>query len=253
MAHWCPPVSSPTESPAVTRVLVGIPAYNEEKTIAGVVAQVRDALPTADILVVNDGSQDGTADVLHDLGIRTARHLCNLGYGRALQTAIKYAHRHGYDVLITLDADGQHRPEQVRGMLQAFGDWDYFIGSRYVATHHYLDAPLGRRIGMQAFSLVTGLVTGRRIYDTTSGLKIIHRRVFEPLTQWHFVDFHAEAIVFLTRLGFRIGEYPITVEPRRHGQSMYNNLSHLIYPLQTLLMVLLGAVQGELTRQRKRG
>jgi glycosyltransferase involved in cell wall biosynthesis len=233
------------------RVLVGIPAYNEERTIAGVVSKVRDMLPSADVLVIDDGSRDGTVRALRDMRIAIASHLCNLGYGRAIQTAIKYAQRYDYDALITLDADGQHRPEQVRAMLDALGDWDYLIGSRYVATHRYSDSPLGRRIGMQVFSRITGLVTGRRIYDTTSGFKIIRRRAFEPLTQWHFVDFHAEAIVFLTRLGFRVGEYPITVEPRRHGQSMYNLLSAVIYPLQTLLMVVLGLVQSELTRRRK--
>src|SRR5207248_3168634 len=99
----------------------------------------------------------------------------NLGYGRAIQTAIKYALRAEYDILITLDADGQHYPEQVRAMYAAFleSDRDYLIGSRYVTSKKYSDAPLARRIGMQVFSRLTRLVTGTRIYDTTSGLKVI--------------------------------------------------------------------------------
>ena len=105
---------------------------------------------------------------------------------------------------------------------------------------------------MQLFSFLTRLILGRRIYDTTSGLKIIDRKVFDALIQWHFVDFHAEAIVYLARLGFRIGEHPITVAEREHGQSMYSALSALVYPTKTILMVFLGFIQAGLTRKKKR-
>jgi glycosyltransferase involved in cell wall biosynthesis len=237
-----------------TRVLVAIPAYNEAPTVGQVVERVRCALPEADVLVVDDGSVDGTAAVLRDLRIPVARHIANLGYGRAIQTAVKYAIEQGYDALVTLDADGQHRPEEVRALLEAFeaGSWDCLVGSRYVATRRYGEAPLGRRLGMQLFSLLTVVMTGRRIYDTTSGLKALRRRAFESLTKWHFVDFHAEALVYLTRLGFTVGEFPIHVEERRHGTSMYNALSHLVYPLKTSTMIVLGAVQASfVTRERR--
>ncbi|MCS6806059.1 MAG: glycosyltransferase family 2 protein [Acidobacteriota bacterium] len=239
---------------SVHRVLVAIPAYNEQATIGAVVRRVQEALPEFDLLVVNDGSQDQTEAIVRSLGVDTATHLCNLGYGRAVQTAIKHALRNGYDTLITLDADGQHRPEQIRRMFEAFVNdgWDYLVGSRYVQAHDYRGAPLGRRVGMQLFSWLTKLFVGQRIYDTTSGLKIMRRTVFEPLTEWHFVDFHAEAIVYLWRLGFRIGEYPITVDERQHGQSMYSLVSHVAYPLKTSTMILLGTIQADLTRRKQR-
>ena len=235
------------------RVLIAIPAYNEETTIGEVVRGVRQCLPGNDLLVVNDGSRDGTAEALASLGVPTATHYCNLGYGRAVQTAIKYALRGGWDALVTLDADGQHDPEQIHPMIEAFGQdrWDLLIGSRYVRARDYSDSPPGRRLGMQLFSLLTRPVIGRRIYDTTSGLKIMSRRVFVPLTLWHFVDFHAEAIVYLARLGYRVGEYPITVVARRHGVSMYSAVSSVSYPLKTLLMVFLAAVQAGLTGHRE--
>lgn len=234
------------------RTLIAIPAFNEEKTIAGVVARVRASMPQYDLVVIDDGSEDETPRVLEQAEVRIVQHVANLGYGRAIQTALKYARTGGYDALITLDADGQHRPEDLVAIDEAFwaDDWDCLIGSRYVRTHAYGSAPLGRRIGMQLFSTITRLTTGRRVYDTTSGLKVIRRRAFDPLTKWHFVDFHAEAIVFLTRLGFRVGEFPITVEERQHGQSMYSFISHLVYPLQTLLMVLLGIAEASFTRSR---
>src|SRR5262244_2150049 len=162
------------------RVLVAIPAYNEEGTIEEVVRRVRESLPNFDLLVVNDGSRDATGEILDRLGVTTATHLCNLGYGRAIQTAIKYVLACDYDVLITLDADGQHHPEQVLSLYNADleGGWDVLIGSRYAETHDYSHAPLGRRIGMQLFSRLVWTITGRRIYDTTSGLKVIRRSVF---------------------------------------------------------------------------
>jgi len=233
----------------MNRSLVAIPAYNEETSIREVVSRVRESLPEFDLLVVNDGSHDATRQILHDLHVVTATHLCNLGYGYAIQTAVQYAFSEKYDTLIILDADGQHHPEQIAGMVQEFINqgWDVLIGSRYVESRKYSGAPFGRRRGMQLFSTLTGLVTGQHIYDTSSGLKIMRRSVFEPLTRWHFVDFHAEALVYLIRLGYRIGEYPITVAERMYGQSMYSVLSHLVYPLKTLLMILLGVVEAELT------
>ena len=235
------------------RVLIAIPAYNEAATIGEVVCRVRKSLPSFDLLVVNDGSCDATEKILQSLDVVTATHLCNLGYGRAIQTAIKYAQRNNYDVLITLDADGQHSPESILEMNKDFvaSRWDVLIGSRYVTTKDYSGSPLGRRIGMQIFSLLVRVITGQRVYDTTSGLKIIRRTVFGPLTRWHFVDFHAETIVYLIRLGYWVGEYPVTVAERAHGKSMYSLLSHLEYPLKTALLVLLGTLQAGLTRRRE--
>jgi glycosyltransferase involved in cell wall biosynthesis len=232
--------------------LVAIPAYNEVATIRTVVDRVKAALPECDVLVVNDGSRDRTADVLAGSGVLVANHLCNLGYGRTIQTAVLYATRWDYAQLITLDADGQHDPGQIRPLLAEFarGEWDIIIGSRYVARKRYDGVPVGRRLGMQLFSALVGMTAGRRIYDTTSGLKIIGRRTFAPLTDWHFLDFHAEALVYLMRLGFRIGEFPITIEERRHGQSMYSALSHVKYPLKTVLMLVFGIVQAGITRRK---
>lgn len=233
-----------------SRGLVAIPAFNEAVTIAEVVGRVRQSLPGFDLLVINDGSLDRTEAVLSGLRVATASHLCNLGYGRAIQTAIKYAARHGHEALITLDADGQHQPEQVLALFHEFqaSGADCLVGSRFVAAHDYGKAPMDRRMGMLLFSWLTRLFTGRRIYDTTSGLKAIRATAFEPLSRWHFVDFHAEAIVYLSRLGYRVAEFPITVEERRAGVSMYSPLRAMVYPAKTALMVLLAVVHARYSR-----
>ncbi|PYS48785.1 MAG: hypothetical protein DMF68_11955, partial [Acidobacteria bacterium] len=153
----------------------------------------------------------------------------------------------------TLDADGQHRPEQLQAIFEEFvrGNWDMLIGSRRLGRRDSEGVPLGRRIGTSLFSLLVRLTTGKRIHDTSSGLKVIGSAVFEPLTYWHFVDFHAEAIVYLLRQGYSVGEFPITVERRTGGRSMYSTVSHFKYPLKTSLMVLLGMVQASLTRRER--
>lgn len=247
-------MSGEPEKTRAGRLLIAIPAHDEAATIGDVVRSTRACLPEADVLVVDDGSRDATAAIVQPLGVTIARHLCNLGYGRAIQTAIMYALANDYDVLVTLDADGQHRPAEVRGALDAFGrsQCDVLIGSRYAKTGSYAYAPRGRRLGMTVFSWLTALVGGQRIYDTTSGLKILRRRAFLPLAAWHFVDFHAEAIVYLLRLGFRLSEYPISIAERTHGRSMYSPMSVVTYPLTTFLMVVLAIVHAGLTREAPR-
>jgi glycosyltransferase involved in cell wall biosynthesis len=239
-------------SSSAQRVLVAVPAYNEEATIDKIVSRIRESMPDFELLVVNDGSSDNTGKILEDLGVVTATHLSNLGYARAIQTAIKYALACDYDTLITLDADGQHHPEQVLALYteSVNNGWDVLIGSRYVSTRNYSQSPFGRRIGMQLFSLIVKLASGQRVYDTSSGLKVMRRSVFESLAQSLFVDFHAEAIVYLIRLGYRVGEYPITAAERTHGQSMYSLLSHFKYPLKTSVLLLLGLIEANLRRRR---
>jgi glycosyltransferase involved in cell wall biosynthesis len=241
--------SAPTGSSRVpSHVLIAIPAYNEEQTIEAVVHAVRSAAPQFDVLVVDDGSNDATEATLRRLDVTTATHLCNLGYGRAVQTAIKYADRHGYEALITFDADGQHRAQDIGPLYKAFssGAFDLLIGSRFVQTRQYDMEPLLRRMGMRLFSALIALLFRQRVYDTSSGLKVIPRRLFGPLMFRPFVDLHAEAIAYLLTLGYRVGEHPITVDRRRHGQSMYTALRVVTYPLKVSLLMALGIIDARL-------
>jgi len=228
------------------RVLVAIPAHNEAATVESVIRGVRAAAPDFDVLVINDGSTDATGDALARAGTRVATHLCNLGYGRAVQTAIRYAQRCGYEAIITFDADAQHRADDLVRLYEAFrtGSYDVLIGSRFVERREYSGVPLNRRIGMWLFSTLTALVTGRRVYDTSSGLKVIGRNALGVLSTLPVVDFHAEAIVYLLRSGYSVGEFPIAVDSRRHGQSMYGTLAPLTYPLKVLFLIVVSAVDA---------
>jgi len=244
-----------SDHPPSSRVLVAIPAYNEAPTIEAVVRCVRSAVPQFDLLVVNDGSSDDTAVVLEKMGVRVATHLCNLGYGRAIQTTVKYAAKAGYDVVMTLDADGQHDARDLEHLYEVFctGGYDLLIGSRFVDRRTYRSEPLARRLGMNLFSQLISFVSGQRIYDTSSGLKVIGHRTFSVLMARPFVDFHAEAISYLIRSGYRVGESPISVGPREHGRSMYSALSAVKYPLKVSFLILLSVFETRRVRGRSDG
>jgi glycosyltransferase involved in cell wall biosynthesis len=225
--------------------LIIIPAYNEQNSIGRVIEGVRKHAPGRDIVVVDDGSSDDTALAVSQCETPLLRLPCNLGYARAVQTGIKYAMKKRYEVVIFLDGDGQHNPEDISGLLSTLEEEqaDVVIGSRFVGNAR-LTGPLGRRLGMQLFSWATFLATGKRIYDTTSGFKAITRRAYEALASEQFVDFHAEALVALSFAGMKIVERPVVMAERTSGRSMYNWLSHFTYPLKTMLLVVISVFRA---------
>jgi glycosyltransferase involved in cell wall biosynthesis len=237
-----------------SRVLIAIPAHNEAPTIRGVVERILRAVSGSDVLVVDDGSDDGTAAALDGLPVMVASHYCNLGYGRSVQTALRFAALHEYHALVTLDADGQHHPEQIPDLLEAFDrtNSDLLIGSRYVQSDPGNTTPWPRRTGMWLFSNLVKLTTGTTVKDTSSGFRVVGRRVFHLLTRRSFVDFHAEIIVYLLCLGYRVTEFPINVSTRLHGRSMYGPLNYLKYPAKMLLVVPINVIEARLIRRRAR-
>jgi hypothetical protein len=233
-------------------VLTVIPAYNEETTISEVVQGMRNAAPDSDRLVVTDGSFDRTPDVVSRLGERHLALPGNVGYGCALQAGIRYALEHGYEIVVFLDGDGQHDPAYVPELvaeLDASGS-DVVIGSRFSARRKY-DGPLERQLGQFLFSLLTPLLMGRRIYDTTSGLKAMRASACEAVLAGRFLDFHTEVLARLSILGYKISEYPIEVKPRTAGRSMHSMLSAVEYPVKTLLLTFVGILDA-LSKRRPR-
>ncbi len=234
------------------RVLIVIPAYNEEKTIADVLHGLRQAAPEFDRVVVNDGSKDATGNIVTELGEKQLRLLCNLGYGRALQTGLKYALLCGYDVVVCFDADGQHKPEDVPCVVESLleSGADVVIGSRFCNGRSYT-SPIGRRIGQLLFSHLTRFLIGQRIYDTTSGFKVLRAAACKVIVRGTFMDFHTEMLVRLGLFGFKIAEQPIVVQERTFGRSMYSFTSLIEYPMKTLLLTMVAAVDALLARRAR--
>ncbi|MFO7964784.1 MAG: glycosyltransferase family 2 protein [Desulfobacterales bacterium] len=234
------------------RILVVIPAFNEEKTIASIIGGLRDAAPDFDRVVVNDGSKDDTGEIVAALGEKQLLLPCNLGYGRALQTGLRYALLKGYDLIVSFDADGQHHAEDVPRLIFVLNQSgaDLVIGSRYYHKQQH-KTTCGRRLGQLIFSCLTLGLMGRRIYDTTSGFRALSRGACEVIVDGAFMDFHTETIVKLGLSGFDIVEVPITMEERCTGRSMHSFASIFHYPLQTVLLTIVAVVDSLLTRRAK--
>ena len=226
-------------------VLVIVPAHNEEESLPRTLAEVRACAPGVDLLVVDDGSHDRTAEVARAAGVPVVRHAVNLGVGGALQTGFRWALAHGYDVGVQLDADGQHDPAFLAALLAPViaGECDVAIGSRYVAATGY-HAPLSRRVGMLLFSGVVRLALGRRIADTTSGFRAYGRAVM-AVCQWDFPrDFpDAPLLITLARRGFRLAEVSVVMRERRAGQSFYTLGRQFYYPYKNLLASLMALIR----------
>lgn len=231
-------------------VIVGIPAFNEEKSIARVVLE---AQRFADMVVVcDDGSSDFTARIAERLGADVVRHDDNSGYGAALKSLFKYALRLGADVLVTLDGDGQHDPEEIPQIIKPVVEntADVVIGSRFISANGTLEMPLYRRFGAQ---LITKLVNGSAkngVSDAQSGFRAYNRHAMERLSVFEAgMGASVEILLEASKNDLKIGEVPCSCKygngesatskknPVRHGMGVVMSIIRLVVedkPLQIL-------------------
>jgi glycosyltransferase involved in cell wall biosynthesis len=227
------------------RILVVIPALDEEESLPVTIDETRRVAPGYDLLVVDDGSKDHTAEAARARGVAVLRHPFNLGVGGALQSGFRWALEQGYDVAVQLDADGQHDPRDLDALVAPViaGTCEVSIGSRYVASSAYR-APLFRRAGMVLFAAVVRLALRQRIADTTSGFRAYGRAAMEVCQHEFPKDFpDAPLLIALARRGFRIVEVPVTMRERSAGTSFYTLGKSLYYPYKNLVASLMAWLQ----------
>ena len=229
------------------RTLVFIPAWNEEASIGEVIANVRAAIPDADLLVVDDGSVDATAGRARAAGARVASLPFNQGLGAALQTGYLLALREGYDFCAHLDADGQHPPAEVARLLEEVraDRADLVIGSRYrdpaAATGDDYRPTFSRRIGSNLFRVFLTLATRQRFTDTTSGMRAANRRVMALFSERYSPDFaEIESLQRAVRQGLRVEEVPVRMLPRVGGTSFLTPLRSGFFIFKSLIVLLVG-------------
>lgn len=228
------------------KILVVVPALNEEGQIATVVRQVKEQVPEAQILVVNDGSSDRTEQIAMASGAKVLSHPFNMGYGVALQTGYKYAVKYGFDYVLQMDGDGQHDPHYLRALLKEVeeGEVDVAIGSRFLGVSAY-HVPLLRRIGMLLFGFIASRLSGQRITDPTSGYQALGRRAIEFHTRNAFPGDYpdADVLVMLHRAGLRMQEVLVGMRPNSNGRSMHSGLKPLYYIYKMLLSITLNLMR----------
>ncbi len=221
------------------RILIIIPAYNEQENIAGVIEDIRTHFPAGDILVVDDGSSDRTASIARGCGANVASLPFNLGIGGAMQTGFQYAERMGYDMALQFDGDGQHLAEEIGSLLEpvAEGRVDIVVGSRFLEANSYR-APFFRRLGILIFSRVLSRILGMRVTDTTSGFRAANDKVIRFFSRSYPEDYpEVESLVLLHRGGLRIAEAPIRMRERRGGRSSITPVRSAYYMVKVLLAV----------------
>jgi hypothetical protein len=230
------------------RTLVFIPAWNEEASVAGVIADVRKSIPDADILVVDDGSTDATTAQARRGGALVATLPFNQGLGAALQTGYLYALREGYDFCAHLDADGQHPAGEAARLLEEVqaGRADLVIGSRYsdpeaaVGSDDY-HPTFSRRIGTSVFRFFLTLATRQRFTDTTSGMRAANRRVMSLFSEHYSPDFaEIESLQLAVREGLRVEEVPVRMLERAGGSSFLTPLRSAFFIFKGIVVLLVG-------------
>jgi glycosyltransferase involved in cell wall biosynthesis len=228
----------------VRRVLVAIPAYGEEKSVGGIVSSLRRKFPY-DILVVNDGSLDGTSAAARQAGAITLDLPCNLGIGGALQTAYLFARDHGYDALVRIDADGQHEVEDIPSVLEPVlrGEADAAIGSRFLGENVYR-VSIPRIFGIRFFRWLVRWNTGYRVTDPTSGYFAVNRRLIEFYSRHYPSDYpEVDAYILMHRLKARTTEVPVRMYGRAEGKSSITSFRAMYYMVKVTLSFLINRIR----------
>jgi len=228
-------------------ILVVVPAYNEAQNIGRVIADLKTLEINPDILVVNDGSWDGTYETAKATGQALVVNLPNnLGIGGAVQTGFKWAARRGYRIAIQFDGDGQHIAAEIPKLLNALEEQNagMVIGSRFLEKHSGYRSTFVRRLGIRVFMRVNSLLIGRTITDNTSGFRAYDRQAIEFLARHYPVDYpEPEAVILLGKNGFNITEVSTRMQERQAGGSSITGLRTLYYMVKVLLAILMTALR----------
>ena len=231
------------------RTLIVVPAFNEEGNILRTLSDLNGLERTFDILVVDDGSIDRTAELVKGANVALVSLPFNLGIGGAVQAGFQYAARYGYDVVVQFDGDGQHDGRFLQALLNpiARGDADLVVGSRFLEHLGYQSSFL-RQIGIHFFSFLISFLIGLKVTDPTSGFRAYSRRCFSIFAENYPIDFpEPESIMIVHRYGLRVKEVPVIMRGRQQGSSSIRYLKTLYYMVKVSFAMCL-----DLLKQRGR-
>ncbi len=237
------------------KILILIPAYNEEKNIVSVLTKLNQSkfIKYCDVLVIDDGSTDHTREKAEECHTKVIRQIFNMGYGAALQTGYKYAEKKEYEFLIQMDADGQHDIENIERIseaLQSERKPDIVIGSRYLNGSQSFKQSKIRLFAIWMFRKIIRIFTGDNITDPTSGLQGLSRKAFSKYAQFQWFDIRypdLNMILQMIFLGYRVEEVPAIMHERTEGEAMH---SGIIRPMKYMILMSLSSVNA-IIRYRK--
>lgn len=226
--------------------LIIIPAYNESSNIVNTIRTIESDAPDFDYIIIDDCSTDNTLSICQEQGFNVISLPINLGIGGAVQTGYRYAQRCGYDVAVQVDGDGQHNPCYLEKMVEVLvqSSVNMVIGSRFI-TKEGFQSSFARRIGIKYFTWLIALLTGKKITDATSGLRLIDRSLIERFANHYPDDYpEPETVVDVLVSHFKVKEIPVVMNERQGGVSSISLTKSVYYMIKVTLAILVVRLKG---------
>lgn len=228
------------------KILIAVPAYNEQENIARVIQEIKNSGVSAEILVIDDGSKDQTSSVSLENGAKTIKLPFNLGIGGAVQTAFVYAVEQNCEVMVQLDGDGQHDASYLPVLLKPIFDGraNVVVGSRFVPPFVGYQSSFWRRIGIHFFAWLISFLAKTKVTDPTSGFRAFDRAMIRVFAKYYPHDFpEPEALAVARRFGARIVEVPVCMRERLAGNSSIRYLKTAYYMIKVTFAILLDQIK----------
>ena len=227
------------------KILIIVPAYNEEEAIEKTVKKIRDSKFNCDILIVNDGSTDHTLTKAQNTDAIVLDLPYNLGIGGAVQTGYRYALKNEYDIAIQVDGDGQHNPKYIAQMCELIENnkCDMVIGSRFINKTNYKQT-FFRMLGIKITSGIIKCITKQRIYDTTSGFRAVNKQIIEYFASDYPYDY-PEPVTNMQMIlkKMKIKEIPVEMNKRETGVSSISPMKSISYMLKVTLSLIITGIR----------
>lgn len=223
------------------KILVIIPAYNEEESILTTVQALNSVHPEVDAVVVNDASKDNTKNILSENHIHYLDLPVNLGIGGGVQAGYMYAYRNGYDIAIQMDGAGQHPASELDKIIAPIKaeKADIVVGSRFVNKEGFQSSAI-RRFGIKFLSSLIYLCTGKHILDVTSGYRAVNRKFIKIFSEEYAQDYpEPEALVTAAKKGAEIIEVPVMMKERQGGMSSISPIKSIYYMIKVSLAIII--------------
>ena len=238
------------------KLIVIIPAYNEEYSVGAVINQIPKNIPGIDsveIVVIDDGSSDETTKAVEQTNQATVITLpYNLGIGGAVQTGFIYAQRNKYNIIVRIDGDGQHKPQDILQLLQPIiaEEADMVIGSRFLEGQG--SYPMSSRwLGQRLIALLTSVIIRQRITDSTSGFRCYNKQSIALLNEYYPIDYpEPEEIIFLRKNAFRIKEIRVSMREREGGSSSLTTIKSFYYLIKIILALFISMLRSPVIKPR---
>ncbi|MDO4899386.1 glycosyltransferase family 2 protein [Actinomyces sp.] len=236
------------------RTLVIMPAWNEEDVIGSTIRELRETVPCYDLLVVNDGSDDRTAEVAQSAGALVLDLPYNLGVGGAMRAGYKFARQFGYDRAIQVDADGQHDPRDIDRVLDGLKAANISIGARFTEVGSY-EAHGPRRWAMVLLAGIVGRLSRTRLTDVTSGFRAADRIAIDQYCLYYPAEYLGDTIdslVIAVRSGLAVNQVGVSMRPRQAGKPSNNPWKSAVYLIRSMFALLISLTRRPVDRTSRR-